>query len=121
LDKKQEALEILRELVRKEPENGIYHDTYGEILINFKEYEKAIQEFQKAIEIDSNDWFIHQTYIKMGICYTALEKYELANKNLKRGKELTSKIISDLESKNKWLAIVDLFLAEIEEQEYLLT
>ena len=115
-DKKQEALEILRELVKKEPEKGIYHDTYGEILINFKEYKKAIKEFHKAIEIDSNDWFIYQTYIKIGICYTALENFDLAIQNLKIGKELTNKIISDLESKNKWLAIVDLFLAEINEQ-----
>ena len=118
LDKKQEALEILRELVRKEPEKGIYRDTYGEILIHFKEYEKAIQEFQKAIEIDSNDWFIYQTYIKIGICYIALENIELAFQYLKKGKELTSKILSDLESKNKWLAIVDLFLAETEERGY---
>lgn len=120
LDKKQEALEILRELVKKEPEKGIYRDTYGEILIHFKEYEKAIQEFQKAIEIDSNDWFIYQTYIKIGICYIALENIELAFQYLKKGKELTSKILSDLESKNKWLAIVDLFLAETEEQSSLL-
>ncbi|MFX0001062.1 MAG: hypothetical protein ACFE88_13195, partial [Candidatus Hermodarchaeota archaeon] len=94
----------------------IYHDTYGEILITFKEYEKAIEEFQNAIAIDTNDWFIYQTYIKLGICYTALENFELAVQNLKRGKELTTKIMSDFESKNKWLAIVDLFLAEIEEQ-----
>ncbi|MFX0143581.1 MAG: tetratricopeptide repeat protein, partial [Candidatus Hodarchaeota archaeon] len=120
LGKKQEALKILRELTEKEPEKGLYHDTYGEILIIFKEYEKAIKEFQKAIEINPNDWFIHQTYIKIGICYVALENIELAIQNLERGKELTSKIIKDLESKNKWLAIVELFLAEIEEQKYLL-
>ena len=120
LGKEQEALKILRGLIEKEPEKGIYHDTYGEILITFKEYEKAIEEFQRAIEIDSNDWFIHQTYIKLGICYTALENIELAIENLKKGRELTNKIISDFESKNKWLEIVDLFLAEIEEQRYLL-
>ncbi len=120
LDKKQEALEILRELVKNEPEKGIYHDTYGEILIHFKQYKKAIKEFEKAIEIDSNAWFIHQTYIKIGICYTALENIELAVQNLEIGKELTNKIISDLDSKNKWLAIVDLFLAEVEEQRSLL-
>ncbi len=120
LGRKQEALEILQDLVEKEPEKGLYYDTYGEILITFKEYKKAIEEFQKAIKIDPNEWFIHQTYIKIGICYTALENFKLAIQNLKRGKELTSKIISDIESKNKWLAIVDLFLAEIEEQGYLL-
>ncbi|NVM46501.1 MAG: hypothetical protein HWN79_16460 [Candidatus Lokiarchaeota archaeon] len=114
LDKKQEALEILRELVKKEPEKGIYRDTYGEILIHFKEYEKAIQEFQKAIKIDSNDWFIYQTYIKIGICYIALEKYDLALKNLKEGKILAEKSTSDFETKQKWLVIADLFLADLE-------
>ncbi|MFX1599192.1 MAG: hypothetical protein ACFFB6_01195 [Promethearchaeota archaeon] len=120
LGEKEKAFNLLRELTENEPEKGIYHDTFGEILITFKEYEKAIGEFQKAIEIDSNEWYIHQTYIKLGICYTALKNLELAEEFLKKGKVLTNKIISDLESKNKWLAIVDLFLSEIEEQKQLL-
>ncbi len=120
LDKNQEALNILHSLIEKEPEKGIYHDTLGEFLMTLKEYGKAIEEFQKAIEINSNDWFIYQTYIKIGICYVALENIELAIQNLKKGKKLTSKIISDVESKTKWLAIVELFLAEIEEQKQLL-
>ena len=74
---------------------------------------KQLKEFQKAIEIDANDWYIYQTYIKLGICYTALENYELAIQNLKQGKELTSKSVSDSETKQKWLVITDLFLAEI--------
>ena len=113
-------MKILRRLTESEPDKGIYHDTYGEILITFKEYEKAIKEFQKAIEIDPNEWFIHQTFIKIGICYSALENNELAIENLKKGKELTCKIISDIESKNKWVAITELFLAEIEEQKELI-
>jgi len=117
LGKNQEALIILRGLIEKEPEKGIYHDTLGEILITLKEYEKAIEEFQRALEINSDEWFIHQTYIKIGICYIALENIELAVQNLKIGKKLTSKIVSDIESKNKWLAIVDLFLEEIEVEE----
>ncbi|MDX1798380.1 MAG: tetratricopeptide repeat protein, partial [Candidatus Lokiarchaeia archaeon] len=117
LGRNQDALNVLHALIKKEPEKGIYYDTIGEILITLKEYEKAIEEFQKAIEIDPNEWFIHQTYTKIGICYIALENFELAVQNLKIGKELTSKIISDFETKNKWLAIADLFLAEIEEQE----
>ncbi|MFX1489255.1 MAG: tetratricopeptide repeat protein, partial [Promethearchaeota archaeon] len=104
LGRKEDSFNILRELTENEPEKGLYHDTFGEILITFKEYEKAIEEFQKAIEIDSNEWYIYQSYIKLGICYSALENLELAVKYLKKGKELTNKIISDLESKNKWLA-----------------
>ncbi len=120
LGEKVETFKILGDLTEDEPENGIYHDTFGEILISFKKYEKAIEEFQKAIKLDSNQWYIHQTYIKLGICYKELENLELAVKFLEKGKDLTNKIISDLDSKNRWLAIVDLFLAEIEEQKHAL-
>ena len=109
-------MKILRRLTKNKPEEGIFHDTYGEILMTFKEYEKALEEFQEAIKIAPNDWFIYQTYIKIGICYTALEKFEKATHNLNKGKKLANRIITDLESKNKWLAIAELILAEIKEQ-----
>jgi len=114
LGKNQEALNILLDLIEEEPEKGIYRDTLGEILITLKEYEKAIEEFQKAIEINSNEWFIPQTYIKLGICYKALGNHDLALRNLKKGKELTKKSTSDTETKQKWLKISDLFLTETE-------
>ncbi len=115
LDKKEEAIKIIQKLIKDDPENGIYQDTYGEILMYFEEYDEAVKKFLKAIVIGSDDWYIYQTYIKLGICYKALENYDLALKNLKRGKELTKKSTSDPETKHKWLTIADLFLTEIEQ------
>ncbi|MFX1525614.1 MAG: tetratricopeptide repeat protein, partial [Promethearchaeota archaeon] len=115
LDKKEESLEIIQQIIKKEPENGIYLDTYGEILMYFEEYDEAVKKFLKAIVIGSNNWYIYQTYIKLGICYIALKNNDLAIKNLKKGKELTKKSISDSETKQKWFQITDLFLAEIEQ------
>lgn len=114
LDKKEEAIEIIQNLIKIEPENGIYLDTYGEILMYFEEYDEAAKKFVKAIMIGSDDWYIYQTYIKLGICYKALENYDLALKNLKKGKELTQKSTSDPETKQKWVTIADLFLSEME-------
>ena len=113
LDKKEEAINLIQKLIKDEPKNGIYQDTFGEILMYFEEYEEAVKRFLKAIVIASNDWYIYQTYIKLGICYKALENYDLALKNLKKGKELTKKNSIDSETKQKWLAIADLFLTEI--------
>ncbi len=79
----------------------------------YEEYEDAIKKFQKAIEVAADEWYINQTYIKLGICYKELEKYDLAVENLNMGKTLTNKITSDEETKRKWLTIADLFLAEI--------
>ena len=83
LDKKEEAIKIIQKLIKSDPENGIYQDTFGEILMYFEEYDEAVKRFLKAIVIGSDDWYIYQTYIKLGICYKALENYDLALKNLK--------------------------------------
>jgi len=114
LDDKEESVKIIQNLIKNEPENGLYQDTYGEILMYFEDYEEAAKKFLKAIMIDEEGWYIYQTYIKLGICYKALEKHDLALKNFKRGRELAKKSTSDPEMKNKWLIILDLFLAEID-------
>ncbi|MFX1592973.1 MAG: tetratricopeptide repeat protein [Promethearchaeota archaeon] len=115
LDKKEEAIKIIQKLIKEDPENGIYQDTYGEILMYFEDYNEAVKKFLKAIVIASDDWYIYQTYIKLGICYKALENYDLALKNLKKGKDLIKKSSSDADTKQKWAAITDLFLSEIEQ------
>ena len=117
LDKKEGALEIIQKLIEEEPDKGIYHDTYGEILMYFEEYEEAIKNFLKAIVIDSDDWYIYQTYIKLGISYKALGNHDLAVKNLQKGKDLTNKNVNELDTKQKWLTIAELFLTEIEQLE----
>jgi tetratricopeptide (TPR) repeat protein len=115
LENKEEAIKIIEKLTKIEPKNGLYLDTFGEILMAFEDYEEAIKKFLKAIVISSDDWYIHQTYIKLGICYKALEIYDLALQNLKKGKELTNKGSANADTKHKWLSIADLFLLEIEQ------
>ncbi|MFX0044057.1 MAG: tetratricopeptide repeat protein [Candidatus Hodarchaeota archaeon] len=113
LNKKKAALEIVQQLIELEPNNGTYYDTFGEILMYFEEYENAIKKFEKTLEIDSSEWFIYQTYIKLGICHKELKNFEVAFENLEKGKELTTKSSIDPDTKQKWLTIADLFLAEI--------
>ena len=117
MDKREESLKIIQDLVEKTPDNAMYHDTYGEILMYFERYEEGIQKFLKAIELDSKEWYIHQTYIKLGICYKELKNFDLALENLKKGKALTENSSIDDETKQKWLTIANLFLLEIEQLE----
>jgi len=117
LDEKEKVLASIEKAIEKNPELGIYHDTYGEILMNFEGYEKAIIEFLKTIELASDEWYINQTYIKLGICYKELENYDLAIDYLSKGQEFTNKCFCDLDTKRKWLAIANLYLAEIEQIE----
>jgi tetratricopeptide (TPR) repeat protein len=114
LTRKDEAIEIIQNLIQDEPDNGMYHDTYGEMLMSFQDYGKAKNEFLKSIEISSNDWYAFQTYIKLGICDKELGNLELALENLKKGKKFIENSRSDEETKQKWLQIANLFLTEIE-------
>jgi tetratricopeptide (TPR) repeat protein len=113
MNKKDNALKIMEELIESEQNNGEYYDSYGEILMNYEEYEKAVEKFQKAIELSGSGWSFFQTYIKLGICFKELENYELAIEYLRKGKEFTKKCFCDHELKKKWLVIADIFLTDM--------
>jgi tetratricopeptide (TPR) repeat protein len=112
LDRKEEAIAIIQKLIENEPDTGIYYDTYGEILMYFEEYKEAAKKFVKAMVLGGHDWYLYQTYIKLGICYIALGNLELGIKNLNKGKDIINESIKDPNTKKKWLSIVDIFLKE---------
>ena len=113
LDKREEAVSIIQELSDKEPNNGVYQDTFGEILMYFQEYEEAAKKFVKSLLLGADEWYIFQTYIKLGICYKATGNFDLAAVNLKKGIEITEKKVKDPETKQKWLTIANLFLSDL--------
>lgn len=116
LNRKEEALILIQELVDAVPNNGIYYDTYGEILMYYNEYDKAIDNFLRVIKLARDEWYINQTYVKLGICYKELKKFDLAVENLNIGKKLMEESSIDPEVKKKWQIIVNLFLSEIEQE-----
>jgi tetratricopeptide (TPR) repeat protein len=113
LNKKEEALKIVKELIEREPNNGVFHDSFGEILMAFNDYEIAIDKFKKALELDPNSWYGYQTYIKLGICYRELEDYDSALEYLRKGKELIDKSPSDNDTKQMWHSYAEPFIEEI--------
>lgn len=48
------------------------------------------------------------------IFYKELKDYDLAEENLEKGIELTNKSSIDPDTKDKWIAIANLFLLQIE-------
>jgi len=113
LDRKEEALKIVQELIDNEPNNGMYYDNYGEILMYFEEYDEAVKKFIKTIVLSDDEWYIYQTYIKLGICYKAIDELDLAIQNLIKGKDILKKSSIKDDIKQKWLLIADLFLTEM--------
>ena len=114
LNRNRESTIMVKNLIDENQNNGIFYDIYGELLMYSEDYQNAKEEFQKAIEIDPLSWYTYQSYIKLGVCYKELGRYEFAVKNLDKGKELTNKLFCDYQSKIKWLTIANLFIKEID-------
>jgi tetratricopeptide (TPR) repeat protein len=113
LNNKEEAINLIKNLIHREPNNGIFHDSYGEILMASEEYKLASEKFQTVIELDPKGWYLYQSYIKLGICYRELEKYNLAIEYLKKGKEMIDGSPSDNETKQIWHSYATPFIEEI--------
>ncbi|MBN1800779.1 MAG: hypothetical protein JW891_04690 [Candidatus Lokiarchaeota archaeon] len=119
MNKKDDAIKVIQTLIKKYPEKGIYFDNYGEILMYFEDYEQAADKFLKALIKGEKEWYTYQTYIKLGVCYKTLGNFELAIKNLKRGKELLTEVNIDPDDKQKWTVIADLFIAETSDPKFI--
>ncbi|TFG17878.1 MAG: hypothetical protein EU533_08050 [Promethearchaeota archaeon] len=113
MDNKDESLKVMKTILDREPKKGVYYDTYGELLMNYEDYESAIAQFEKTIKLSVKEWFIPFTYIKLGICYKELENYDMALEYLMKGKEYMQKSKIDPLLQKRWIIIADLFQTEI--------
>ncbi len=50
--KSDEALKAVRDMAQNNPNNKLYRAQYGDLLLNMKKWDKAIEQYEKALEID---------------------------------------------------------------------
>ncbi|MFW9937418.1 MAG: tetratricopeptide repeat protein [Candidatus Thorarchaeota archaeon] len=91
LNRIDEALEAGRKLVSHAPDDGNYHDTYGEVLMKAGQYKDAIKELETAIELKPTAWYVYDTYTKLGICHRELGYEEEAISYFDRAEKIKSK------------------------------
>ncbi len=80
------ALKFILAVVEKEPTNGTYLDTYGWILYQMGQYDKAVEILQKAVDNDTTNsatLFLHlgDAYFKIGKTANAKVYWLKADKN----------------------------------------
>ncbi len=107
LNRKEESIKIIQDLVERESHDGNLYDTYGEILQIFYDYKEAIMKFQKALELEPNGSFAQYSYIKMAECYKELGNYEKTIEYGKKGRELAIK-----KKEEEWVKRADKLLFE---------
>lgn len=94
IDEKDKSIQLIQNLIRWVPNEGLFIDTYGEILILFQDFPQAIEVFKRAIDnLEKNDEYecLHESYIKIGESFKELRQYNKGINYLKRGKNLAKK------------------------------
>ncbi|MFX1570116.1 MAG: tetratricopeptide repeat protein [Promethearchaeota archaeon] len=79
----EEAVKAIKNAIEISPDSADYYDSYGEILMIFKDFKNAVEKFEKAKKLHFTPI---ETFIKLGKCLFELGKYEEALENLRIGR-----------------------------------
>ncbi len=93
LGRKEETIETANYLISLNPSNGNSYDTYGEVLMTFGEYNKALQKLEEALSLEPTGWFAYETCMKMSKCHKELGNFEKALEYAEKAKLLTEKLL----------------------------
>ncbi|MEW5821681.1 MAG: tetratricopeptide repeat protein, partial [Cyanobacteriota bacterium] len=77
----KKGLEAIKKAIELDKYNEQIYNTYGLILIEYKEYQDALKSFNKAIDINPSS---QEAFTNLGVLYTRLEKYDIALSNFQR-------------------------------------
>ena len=110
LDKKEEASEMLYNLLNKKPEMADASILLGEILIENEMYKEAVNVYQDALRFDQVNYDL---YYNLGIAYTMLNDFQ----NAKTCYEKAAEINSLLHNAKYSLAEIALIYKDLEEAE----
>jgi predicted Zn-dependent protease/predicted transcriptional regulator len=114
---KEEALKAGEMLIKLDPEDGNCYDSYAEALVEFGNYEKAIEIAKKALELEPLGWFTYNTYFQLAKGYKETGEYELAKDSLQKGERATNTCFCGIEMRNEWKGKKLDLLAEIQSLE----
>ena len=110
LDKKEEASEMLYNLLNKKPEITEASILLGEILLENEMYKEAVNVYQDALRYDQVNYDI---YYNLGIAYTMLNDFQNAKTCYEKAAEINSLLYNAKYS----LAEISLIYKELEEAE----
>ena len=85
LDKKEEAVEMLKTLLKNRPQIHEASVLLGNIYIERNELKKAIEVFSNAIKYKDDDY---KVYYDLGVCYVLLNDFGLAKKCFQKTTEI---------------------------------
>lgn len=109
------AVETIKLLTEKSPQEGNYFDSYGEILMIIGEYDDAIKKYEKAIKTEPNGWFIPASHVGLGKCYEKLGNYGEAEENFQKARKIVRYCFCHVKNKKEWIEEIEYHLKKIKE------
>ena len=88
----QKAKSFIEEALSQEPEKACFIDTYGFVLYNLENYEDAVKQYLKAIEINKNKSIYRLHLVN---AYLALGEVKLASEELQKYNEIKKSLSKD--------------------------
>lgn len=61
-----QAMQTYQEQIERNPENAVYRYNYGSLLLNAERYEEAIEQLERAVELDAQN---PKAYYNLGAAY----------------------------------------------------
>ena len=85
IGKYQEAMEIFKKLIEKNPQNARYYAWLGVVLFKMNRYEEAVKETQRALDLEPDNAVYHDG---LGATLHEMGRYEESLKETQRALEL---------------------------------
>jgi tetratricopeptide (TPR) repeat protein len=82
------AAEKFEQALAIDPDNGIVLGMLGKTQVKLEEYEKAVANLTKSLELTENDMINRLTHKSLARAYIGLEKHEEARKEIEAYKEM---------------------------------
>ncbi|MHA2391431.1 MAG: tetratricopeptide repeat protein [Promethearchaeota archaeon] len=116
-ENKKAAIETIKYLTEEVPDEGNYHDSYGEILMITGDYENAIKKYEQAIKIEPNGWFIPSSHVGLGKCFEKLGMYDEAKAHFLEAKKIVRYCFCHIKQKKEWVEDIEYHLKKLNELE----
>ncbi len=107
------AIETIKFLTEKMPDEGNYFDSYGEILMITEDYENAIKKYEQGIKVEPNGWFIPSSHVGLGKCYEQLGNYKEAKAHFQEARKIVRYCFCHIKNKKEWVEEIEYHLKKL--------
>jgi TolB-like protein/DNA-binding winged helix-turn-helix (wHTH) protein/Flp pilus assembly protein TadD len=83
-DRNQEGLDQVQQALRLDPVSPNSNGLYGDLLMDTRQFDKAVEQFRKTVELDPQQY---NSRVRLGLAYAVVRRYAEAESEFKKAEE----------------------------------